>query len=170
MCLLQACSSLQTEYAQRAELLLIHPGRGPSPMALQQKLTLQTNSQQRALISVLKTNYQSVEMVAISPAGQTLVQLSYDGDKLTQQAAPTIKLPGRDIIAIMQIAHWPATSLLERYTTQDGWRIDITEAQRTLFFNGAKQLTVHYDTNSILRIENHRDGYQLALETIETMN
>lgn len=165
--LLQAsgCSAIRPVQAP-ADMVLLNPSRGPAPVLLTQRVTLNGWGQQRQFIAICRFTYEQARLVALLPTGQQLLYLEFDGEQLEQRTMPSIELPGKDILALIQFALWPDEVLHNSYVSEQGWKIVITENQRQLMYRDSVLLDVIYDRQQI-RIENHRAGYQVRIETLE---
>lgn len=160
------CSSLRPVQAP-ADMVLLNPSRGPAPVLLTQRVTLDGWGQQRQFIAICRFTYEQARLVALLPTGQQLLYLEFDGEQLEQRTMPSIELPGKDILALIQFALWPAEVLHSSYVSENGWKVAITDNRRQLIYRDSVLLDVIYDRQQI-SIENHRAGYQVRIETLES--
>lgn len=149
------------------DMLLLSPSVGPAPVLLTQRVTLTGWGQQQQFVAICRFNYDQAKLVALLPTGQQLLYLEFDGKQLAQRSAPSIELPGKDILALIQFALWPDEVLHNSYVSEQGWKIVITEKQRQLIYRDSVLLDVIYDRQQI-SIENHRAGYQVRIETLKS--
>lgn len=163
--LLAGCSGLGT-VERPAEMLLLKPSGGPPPVLLTQRVTLRSWGQEKQFIAIGRFTYEQAKLVALLPTGQQLLYLEFDGEKLEQRTVPSIELPGKDILAIIQFALWPSDALQDGYRSEQGWSIDITDRRRQLTHSDELWLDVSYDAPQI-NIYNHRAKYRVLIETIE---
>lgn len=149
-----------------AEMLLLNPAAGPAPVLLTQRVTLDGWGQQRKFIAIARFNYEQTKLVALLPTGQQLLYLEFDGEQLKQRTVPSIELPGKDILALIQFALWPNDALQNSYRSEQGWALEISDKRRQLMYNDSLVLDVSYDGQQI-NIENHLAGYRVKIETLE---
>lgn len=163
--LLAGCSGLGT-VERPAEMLLLKPAEGPAPVLLTQRVTLRSWGQEKQFIAIGRFTYEQTKLVALLPTGQQLLYLEFDGEKLEQRMVPSIELPGKDILAIIQFSLWPSDAVQNSYPGEQGWSIDITDRRRELTHNDELWLDVSYDEHQI-NIYNYRAKYRVLIETIE---
>ena len=165
--LLAGCSSFNTVTAEPpAEMLLLHPAQGPSPVLLTQRVTLSSWGQDKQFVAIGRFTYEESKLVALLPTGQQLLYLEFDGEQLVQRAMPSIELPGKDILALIQFALWPRDALQSNYRSEQGWTIDITDRRRELTHNDNPWVDVSYDGQQI-NIYNYLAKYRVLIETLE---
>ena len=107
-----------------------------------------------------------MKLVALSPSGQRLLSLEYDGDKLTQESHTQYELPGREILAIIQFATWPESSIRSHYPERDGWIVETAVNQRILLTASGAVLKISYQPEA-LSVENYLHGYRVIVDTLE---
>ncbi|WP_290702700.1 DUF3261 domain-containing protein [Amphritea sp.] len=163
--LLAGCSSLGT-VERPAEMLLLKPAQGPVPVLLTQRVTLSSWGQQKQFVAIARFTYGQSKLVALLPTGQQLLYLEFDGEQLVQRAMPSIELPGKDILALIQFALWPRDALQSNYRSEQGWKVDITDRRRELTHNDNPWLDVRYDGQQI-NIYNYLSKYRVLIETLE---
>jgi len=164
--LLAAGCSVIRPVPEPVDMLLLSPSAGPAPVLLTQRVTLTGWRQQQQFVAICRFNYDQAKLVALLPTGQQLLYLEFDGEQLEQRNAPSIELPGKDILALIQFALWPNEALQNSYAAEQGWKIEITDKRRQLIHSDSVLLDVVYDGQQI-SIENYRAGYQVRIETLE---
>ncbi|MBQ0756048.1 MAG: DUF3261 domain-containing protein [Amphritea sp.] len=165
--LLAGCSSFSAVTVESpAEMLLLQPAQGPSPVLLTQRVTLSSWGQQKQFIAIGRFTYEQAKLVALLPTGQQLLYLEFDGEQLEQRMVPSIELPGKDILALIQFALWPSDALQNNYRSEQGWKIDITDGRRQLTHNDNLWLDVRYEGQQI-NIYNYLAKYRVLIETLE---
>ncbi|PXF30982.1 hypothetical protein WH50_12125 [Pokkaliibacter plantistimulans] len=129
---------------------------------LKQKVTLQKT---RAVhfISVLRFDRQGLQGVILLPTGQTVLNYRYAEQLQTTPAHP--QLPVQDMLALLQFALWPATALQAYPEANAGWRLQLSETQRQLFWYEQPVLRVRYEHEQI-DIDNYQKGYSLHVENL----
>ena len=163
--LLAGCSSFGT-VERSPEMLLLKPVHGPAPVLLTQRVTLSSWGQQKQFVAIARFTYEESKLVALLPTGQQLLYLEFDGEQLEQRAMPSIELPGKDILALIQFALWPGDTLQRNYRSDQGWKIDITDDRRELTHNDNLWVDVSYHEQQI-NIYNYLAKYRVLIETLE---
>ncbi|PHS69990.1 MAG: hypothetical protein COB23_04890 [Methylophaga sp.] len=162
---LAACSLLPTSFSQPAQLQLLSPMDGPSARLLKQKITLETQPQQQWLV-ILRLQHDLVQWLALSPTGQPLLSLQYDGHTLVEDNYLSIDINSVDILATMQFVFWPVSSITQHYSASDGWDVRISADRRVLQHAGNTLLEVTFLAKGII-INNHIHHYRLNIATLE---
>jgi len=121
---------------------------------------------EQQFVVVLRTQRDRLKLAALSATGQQLFFLKYDGELLTQKNASSTDIPGRDILAIMQFALWPSSSIQQYYTREGGWAVEISPQQRLLLTGTEVMLKVTYQADAILII-NYLYDYRLKVQPLE---
>lgn len=163
---LGGCQSLSLNPAPPVQLKLLPPTEGPAASLLEQVVTLEAKGQQRQFLVVTKIQQARVDMVALLPTGQRLLTLQYDGQQLAQQQLGVMELPGEDILAMLQFALWPVTSVKRHYTQQQGWVVLANSQTRVLRHQADTVLEVFYQQQGLV-VENHSGNYRVEIRTLE---
>lgn len=163
--LMTGCSVIGTSNLQ-AEMKLLQPIDGPSPVLLTQRVTLDSWGQQQQFIAIGRFTYAQTQLVALLPTGQQLLSLEFDGQELTQRTAASIELPGNDILALIQFALWPDDALQHSYGAEQGWAVALADDHRQLSYDGKLWLNVEYRGQQV-NIDNQLVGYRVIIETLE---
>lgn len=164
--LLTGCSAQQAMLATATELKLLPPGEGPAPLLLKQKVSLLTGQREQQFLLVARFDDRQLRLVVLSPGGQRLLTLDYDGEELMQQSFAAFDLPGNEILAIMQFASWPQASLRRHYPEFEGWRVEIDPGERRLLTEFGSALTIAIRADE-LHVNNHQKGYRVIVQTLE---
>lgn len=140
--LLSACSSVSKD-RQMPELPLLPPTElGENLQVSQQvKITIEKESHTMLAAWVVKEN--TLSFVGLSPTGQRLLTLFYDGKKFSEEYSEMlpIKIPGKQVLAQLQFAHWPENSVKEGLEKTD-WNVRLNDKKRELFFKRRKIFTI----------------------------
>lgn len=121
-----------------------------APATLQQSIqlnqTLQSNyrDEQYQLVIAAKVTAQNLIMIGLSPEGQRLFTLNYDGITLHQNNLPAIaeKLNSERILHLFQLSYWPRKILQSTYG--EDYQIIDKFNQRRLMHNGSEIITIDY--------------------------
>lgn len=163
------CSTFQSPRPQTVQLKLLPPAEGPEETLLKQKVTMQSAGLEQQFVAVLRLQHDRLKLAALLPTGQQLFFLEYDGEVLIQKNTSSVDVPDRDILAIMQFALWPSSSVQQHYRREDDWVVGITAEQRTLLTSSGELLEVTYQGGSVV-IVNHLHGYRLTVQPLENKN
>jgi hypothetical protein len=166
MLLLTACSTHRLTAPESVSLKLLPPGEVPAAVLLRQKITFQADTGQRQFLAVARFGLQRLQLVVLSPTGQRLLSLDYDGENLLQEVYGPIELPGREILAIIQFARWPEDSVKTHYPEKDGWLIEASADQRILLTASGAVLRISYRPEK-LSVDNYLHGYRVIVDTLE---
>ena len=147
------------------ELVLLPPAEIETPLLLQQKVTLLYAGRQQQFVTAARFEQRLLQLVVLLPSGQSLVTLDYDGKALQQQSSVTVELPGRDILAIMQFALWPESSLRAHYPESDGWQLRFSADERRLLTDSGSALTIAFQPGG-MRVDNYLEDYRVIVETL----
>lgn len=163
---LYGCSTLTLEPIKPEQLKLLPPIEGPPAALLKQTVTMEKLGQQRQFLVVARFNSERLKLVALLPAGQQILSLEYDGQKLVQDNLPSMDIPGEEILAIMQFALWPESSVRNSYSESDGWTVLLDTKQRILKTETGSVLKVNYQEKELI-VNNYLHDYRVTIHTLE---
>lgn len=163
--LLSGCSIFQSNSAQ-PDLLLLSPHSGPEAQLQQQRLTFRMAGRTLQLLTVVRQRPEQVQLVALTATGQTLLELNYDGDQLEQSTPVRMELPGKEVLALMQLALWPEAALQQAYDAKGGWQLNSAPQRRLLSYQHNPIVEVRYD-NARISLEHLIAGYQIEVEVLK---
>lgn len=164
--LLAACAARPPLPDDTPALRLLPPADLATESLLTQTLTLRTNGREQQFLAVVRLERERVRMAVLTPAGQQLLSLDYDGENLLQNSVEGVAIPGRQILASLQFALWPEDSIRREYRPDDGWRVEIGDAERSLLTAAGALLIIHREFGS-LTLDNLRYNYRVIVETLE---
>lgn len=124
-----------------------------------------------------------MDFAGLTATGQTLMTLGYDGSTFTERYSPllTIPLPGRDILALIQITYWPAAEI-EKALQNSDWQCKETTTGRQLLWHrqlavdiritaGNNPDTTHKDADDMtpqhILITHHLLQFRLHIDTLD---
>jgi len=139
---MSGCSSWLAP-AKIPELPLLPPQALGYSLQLSQRVEVTTAGDQQTLLAAWIVADNNLSFVGLTPSGQRLLSLNYDGETLTEHYSELLEqpLPGRDIIAYMQLAHWPEDSIEQALASTD-WRLKTDNNQRQLLLKNHLVLTI----------------------------
>ena len=158
---LGGCSALQKKTAL-PEIPLLPPAALGQHLQLTQSVTLTIDPRSKVateqmppqedppltLLAVWSVDEQGLNFAGLTPAGQVLMTLQYDGERFSESYSPLLYLstadavkdvPGREILAQLQLCYWPLP-VIEQHLENGPWRIFTTEHGRALYL--AEQLVL----------------------------
>ena len=123
--------------APQRELLpqipLLSPASLGRSVYAQQQLEAEFNGQSWQMQGALEVTPQGLRMVGLTPFGQRLITLLWDGQKLLEER--TAHLPqtvqGERILSDVQLMYWPLPAL--RAALPAGWRVEQEGGVRRVF-------------------------------------
>jgi len=160
------CSAQQFSAPRPVGLKLLPPDEVSVAVLLKQKVTLQTGERQQQFLVVARFQQHRLELVVLSPTGQKLLTLDYDGENLVQDTLSSIDLRGKEILAIIQFALWPEHSINIHYPKKDGWVVEIAPEKRILFTASGMLLKISYQADELI-VDNHIQDYRVIVHTLE---
>ncbi len=158
---LGSCSALQ-KTPVLPEIPLLPPAALGQHLQLTQSVTLAIDPHSKVqtpqmppledlpltLLAVWSVDEKGLNFAGLTPAGQVLMTLQYDGERFSESYSPLLYLsnsdaikniPGREILAQLQLCYWPL-QVIEQYLENSPWRIITTEHGRALYLG--KQLAL----------------------------
>lgn len=147
-CLIMGACASWRDAGQLPVLPLMEPATYAGAVQLQQVLTVENQGKSHRVQAAVLINAETVSLLAMSQMGQRLLEVHYDGDTLQQvegaiaEKAFKQKLPGRMILAQMQLAYWPLAQLQKTY--QKPWRLVEQSCQRQLYHKKRLKLSIDY--------------------------
>ena len=151
---LGGCSTVQKDPVL-PEIPLLPPAALGQHLQLTQSVTLaidphskvqteqlaRLEDQPLTLLAVWSVDEQGLNFAGLTPAGQVLMTLQYDGERFSESYSPLLYLstadavkdiPGREILAQLQLCYWPLP-VIEQHLENSPWRIITTEHGRALY-------------------------------------
>jgi|GEM_PF-2758673 len=97
-----------------------------------------------SLLAAWSVRGNQLDLVGLTPTGQTLMALSYNGQQLHEQYSPLLKAPiaGREIIAQLQLAHWPLAVIHEQLQATP-WHLETQGTVRQLYYKQRHILDIY---------------------------
>jgi hypothetical protein len=163
---LVGCSTQQYSSPADAKLKLLPPADVTVPVLLKQKVILQSGGGQQQFLVVARFEPDRLKLVVLSPIGQQLLMLDYDGEVLVEESFSSIDLPGREILAVIQFALWPAPSIKGNYPEKEGWFLEIGTDKRILQSASRMHLEISYDDGKFI-IQNYVHEYRVIVYLLE---
>lgn len=202
---LAGCGSLQ-EKPRLPEIPLLPPAALGQHVQLTQSVTLQINpdsdaqkqqialleGQPPTLLAVWSVDKQGLNLVGLTPTGQTIMTLQYDGEDFSETYSPLLflsnadaikNIPGREILAQLQLCYWPL-QIIEQHLKNSPWRLITTEQGRALYLDMRQILEIRLpqtmlapagtatsnnrpdDLNEVIEITNIIMGNHLNITTL----
>ena len=161
-----ACVARQPIAPAELELVLLPPAELGNELLVKQKVTMLAGERSQQFLAVARFEAERLRLVVLLPSGQRLSTLEYDGVTLQQESAAEVELPGREMLAVMQFATWPADSIRRHYPSGKGWRVEISASQRRLLTEFGIALNIAYQPRAV-SIDNYFKEYRVIVETLE---
>ncbi len=120
----------------------IQPTTSVAAFGVQQKVSATFRGRSETIMVALEVDAAALNMAAITPFGQKLIQVNYDNNKLTATTLPDARLTPALLVAFLQLALWPADAvragLSPQLTLQEG------SGTRRIMHNDQVVMTVDY--------------------------
>ncbi len=165
--LLAGCSSIQLASSKPKQLLLLPPGGGPPPVLLKQVVNFERGDIRHEFMQVMRLQPDQIRLVALLASGQKLLTLSYDGDHFEQQQHLQQAIPGREILALVQLVHWPQAVVQQYYRLSEGWRLHNSPQQRQLSDENGLVVGISYQGDRVV-VEHYTQRYRVSIQTLES--
>ncbi|MCU0626041.1 MAG: DUF3261 domain-containing protein [Gemmatimonadaceae bacterium] len=130
---------------------------------------MQRGDRDVTLEALLEIDPRRLTLVALG-YGQRLFTLRYDGATLDEQRSPFLPsaVQGRDILADMQLALWPAESV--RAALPAGWTLVEGSDERVLLHDATPVTTIRFAGapawRNVLVLRNHPFAYTLTITPV----
>jgi len=166
--MLASCSLIR--FTDQQALLLLPPALGHQAGVTKQDLQMQAAGRQQRFIMVSNNQPEKFQVLVMTPTGQTLLTMAYDGETFTEQNQTNIALPAREILAIMQFSAWPEAVVQQFYEADQGdWSFEAKDHYRQLRYQQKLWLDVHYDKDVIL-VKNIKGRYRVSIKKLEAVS
>lgn len=177
--LLTACNSWSPR-DRLPELPLLSPASLEQQWQVTQSVTLRPLSTgadngypSQTLLAAWSATPERLDLAGLTPMGQTLLTLGYDGTKLSEFTSPLLpeEVSGRDILTQIQLAYWPVNTIQQALAGSD-WQLEAA-GDRILYFRQRPAMTIaisHGNQSDTalesISITNHLMHYQLEIQTL----
>ncbi|ODS23624.1 hypothetical protein AB835_07885 [Candidatus Endobugula sertula] len=127
-----------------------------------------------SFIAAWSVTQHQINFVSLTPMGQVLMNLQYDGKELVEHYSPILNkaLPGKEVLIQLQLAHWPLAVINHQFRSTD-WRIEEQGLNRKVYLGTKLVLAIYKKPASTdlkrketLEIINYPMQYLLSIETI----
>ncbi|MEO8409083.1 MAG: DUF3261 domain-containing protein [Propionivibrio sp.] len=89
----------------------LQPTTDVHPFDVQQKADARFGDRRETMIAEIEVDAAGADVVALTPFGHTLLQVHYDNRQATAATLPDQRISPALLMALLQIAWWPADSL-----------------------------------------------------------
>ena len=115
-------------------------------------------------------NKDTVSLVGLSPTGQRLLTLSYDGIIFKEEYSNLLeeKIPGRAVMSYMQLAHWPKESI-NKALAKSEWSVKFSLKKRSLSYNGRHVLDILFENSDDKNISSLQTHYPKKIQIISSV-
>lgn len=177
--LLTACNSWSPR-DRLPELPLLSPASLEQQWQVTQSVTLRPLSTgadngypSQTLLAAWSVTPERLDLAGLTPMGQTLLTLGYDGMELSEFTSPLLpeEVSGRDILTQIQLAYWPVDTIQQALAGSD-WQLEAA-GDRILYFRQRPAMTIaisHGNQSDTalesISITNHLMHYQLEIQTL----
>ncbi len=146
-----------------------------------QRVSMVSEQSSQTLLAAWVVNGKEVSFVGLSPTGQRLLTLSYDGTSFKEDYSDllTAEIPGRAVMSHVQLAHWPEESI-EKELSSSEWKMNFYPEKRSLYYKGRHVMDIVFgyvnDKNTSLFRKRYPKKMQISSRVmalqlnIETLN
>lgn len=137
-----------TRYGARCQYLTsssqycLQPSAVMPTYDVQQKIEIFFKDQHETMITELVVNDAGMQLVGLTPFGHKIVHVSYNNVKANILLSPSKKLDPVLILALIQLATWPADAV--RLGTNDALMLEESRGYRRYMVDDQLVLSVHY--------------------------
>lgn len=121
----------------------LQPSTDLAPFDAQQKIEARFGERHETLIAEIEIDASGARLVALTPFGQTLLQIIYDNRQASAVTLPDRRISPAMIMALVQIALWPADSV--RHGLETPYAVHDTPGQRRIVNGAELMLRVDYE-------------------------
>lgn len=118
------------------------PALAPSFSVLQQ-IAIDEGERQETLLAYLENDPQRFMLVGLTPLGQTVLTVTWDGTHVTASGTPGVwsNMNPSVLVAVLQFGLWPDDAIRAGLSDDVVWKTEATEGE--LLRQGTALLTVH---------------------------
>lgn len=113
-----------------------------APFETQQKVEARFRGRRETIIAEIENDTTGLHFVGLTPFGHTLLQVSYDNREAHATIAPDRRISPALLIALLQIALWPADSI--RAGLEAPLTLEESGGQRRIVNQGETTLSIDY--------------------------
>lgn len=134
-------------------------------LALQQRLGFEHGDRRDSLDALVEVDASSLRLV-MHAQGQVALRLEWDGTTLRQQRADWLPatLSAERVLDDLQLVFWPADAI--NHALPAGWRLREGAGIRELMHRGEVVATVTFPDPTRARLQQHRQGYRLDIQSV----
>jgi hypothetical protein len=147
-------------------MLQLAPSALPEGLALEQRLTFTHGDRRETVDALVESDAQSVRVV-VHAQGQVALRLVWDGKTLEETRAEWLPptLQSARVLSDLQFAYWPLAAIND--ALPDHWEARETDGVRRLVGvpDSGLAIDVGWPEPGVALLTNHRDGYELRIES-----
>ena len=146
---LTACSLFRPLLMPENTLLLLPPAEGPKAGLMKQKVTVIQDKQPQSFIALSRFIASDFRVAVITPTGQTLLKMNYDGNHFQATNLTDMTLPLEEVMSVMQFALWPEKTVHKYYNERLNWQVELTPNYRRLYKGNTLILDVRMSDDNV---------------------
>ena len=133
-----------------------------------EQVTMVTADAEQVMLAAWVVSAERLDLVGLTPTGQRLLSLSYDGREFSEDYSLLLRepIPGRMILSHLQLAHWPERSV-EQGLTNTPWRMNVVNGQRQFFIGRQQIMTITRDSQDTAVIHINSEPMNFTLHVRE---
>ena len=138
-----------------------------------EQVTLDNGTDEQVLLAAWVVTVERIELVGLTPTGQRLLSLSYDGQEFNEDYSSLLEepIPGRMVLAHLQLAHWPEQSIVSNLE-KSPWRMSVSDIKRDFYLQDEYFMTIYRDTvdKTLIHIDSEKIGLKLSVKQLTQEN
>ncbi len=164
---ISACSVFKPLLMPENTLLLLPPKEGPKAGLMKQKVTVIQHQKPQTFIALSRFTASDFRVAVITPTGQTLLKMDYDGSHFQATNLTDMTLPLEEVMSVMQFALWPENTVYKYYNEQSNWKIEFAPHHRRLYKGNVLVLDVMMSDDNV-EIDHKQHHYRVVISPLQS--
>jgi uncharacterized protein YfaP (DUF2135 family) len=173
---LQGCTLLPSPKPELKQVPLLPPAAMTQSWQKLQSVSLYREAQTESILTALvawSVDPAQVKVAVLTPTGQSLLTLLYDGQTLEQDYSPAVAprlrsaFSARTLVTQLQLAYWPK-DVINRSLRHSEWQWLVEAESRRLMWRGQTQLEIEGapERHQTFQIHHYAGDIRLEVKTL----
>lgn len=136
-----------------------------APFEVQQKVEATIKGHHETMVTEIEVNAEGMQMIALTPFGHKLVHVRYNNDEAKALVSPDSRLDPTLVIAMIQLALWPADSVRKGLSAP--LRLEESIGRRRYLDNDKLVLDVQYLDEQYADVMTPANKFQLSFPSVD---
>lgn len=135
-----------------------------------EQVTMRHEGEEQVMLAAWVVNQQEINLVGLTPSGQRLMTLRFDGKVFSEEYSPLVRepIPGRQVLSHLQLAQWPLDSVKQALQNTP-WRLEASGASRLFYLGDTLVMTSTRDTSAeLITVHSPLMNYELQARKLQT--